>query len=704
MSDPKGIQLRLNETLNNFEIGRKTNFNLDTLEINRIFKSDNLNNKKLTQREIEVSNEFEAKREALRIERQELKLEREEIKKEKKRMREMLSAEKEKWFQQLHRGDFTRDPEEDKIEVGLNKKGCQLDSKTEKALRSIAKMHHLSKIKYPNKKLVTIVFTNNSLLEGAQWQNRTAMKFEGTDIKCQRLASDSIEKEKDFSRANQLLAAFSAFSGLDGESHLGDILIMCNHPTRIKDIQKLVEICAGNGVSERGRHEFRFNVFFDEFDKPRLRSQMFKLFNFIHKKKLAYMINHIQLISATTPSEILREMTKIFPEAVKMINIQKQYKEEDDMVGNYRTILSQEFIPHEGDLNPVEYVKSIKDNKPDIFVPNKIHFIPSRYRVSSHEEMARQKIFLENGYWILIINGQNKEFRSPLGDIEKINLKKKYENGKTKQLYEILTEWRKEHPKSGLVITGNECIERGATFLTNGFKFDYMIISGYFKKDIFKLIQIGGRGQGKTQYVDNFKLIMPQALYDKMEKFIIDDEKLTNAEHDFYDEDLLDSVGKEEPKSLNKNDIAFEAFEGENAENNALARINKILDGIKKLPDWEYREKTFKPSFTHIKNKKVNDVFIKENGFFKERCLGHGNKGKYKVYSLEEMRNTRGEHDSGQATKTYKTHICYENVENASTIRYVICYPKSHLEKIKSPPSVLDQFAQNGVVESKNGD
>ena len=645
----------------------------------------------------------------MRLERQELKEMWREIKKEKKRMREEFRAEKEKLFQQVYRGDFTRDPEEDKIEVGLNKKGCQLDSKTEKALRSIAKMHHLSKIKYPNKKLVTIVFTNNSLLEGAQWQNRTAMKFKGTDIKCQRLASDSIEKEQDFSKANQLLAAFSAFSGLDGESHLGDILIMCNHPTRIKDIQKLVEICAGNGVSERGRHEFRFNVFFDEFDKPRLRSQMFKFFNFIHKKKLAYMINHIQLISATTPSEILREMTKIFPEAAKMINIQKQYKEEDDIVGNYRTILSQEFIPHEGDLDPVEYVKSINDNKPDIFVPNKIHFIPSRYRVASHEEMARQKIFLENGYWILIINGQNKQFRSPLGDIIQINLKKKYENGKTKQLYEILTEWRADHPNSGLVITGNECIERGATFLTNGFKFDYMIISGYFKKDIFKLIQIGGRGQGKTQYVDNFKLIMPQALYDKMEKFIIDDEKLTNAEHDFYDEDLLDSVGKEEPKSLNKNDIAFEAFEGENAENDALERMNEILDGMKEVPDWEFKEQRFRPTFTNIKNKKHKGEYVKEadsngNWFYKERCLGKDNVGKYKIYSLEEMRNTRGEHSSGEATKTYKTHICYENVENASTIRYVICYPKSHLEKIKSPPSVLDQFAQNGVVESKNGD
>ena len=193
MSDPKGIRFRLNETKKKFETERKTNFDLETMEINKRFKSNNLSNKKLTQREIDEA-DIEAKREAMRLERQELKEMWREIKKEKKRMREEFRAEKEKLFQQVYRGDFTRDPEEDKIEVGLNKKGCQLDSKTEKALRSIAKMHHLSKIKYPNKKLVTIVFTNNSLLEGAQWQNRTAMKFKGTDIKCQRLASDYIEK------------------------------------------------------------------------------------------------------------------------------------------------------------------------------------------------------------------------------------------------------------------------------------------------------------------------------------------------------------------------------------------------------------------------------------------------------------------------------------------------------------------------------
>ena len=187
-----------------------------------------------------------------------------EMEKERKEMEKRIREEVERkiWLD-VERGHYNRDPEEYKIDFGLNKKGPQLDSKTEKALRSIAKMHHTHKINYPNKKLVSIVFTNNSLLEGSQWQSRTAAKFKGTNIVCQRLASDAIEKEKDFSKAPQLMAAFYAYSGSSKKQYLGDVLIMCNHYVRIKDIEKLIDVCAGNGASVRSRTEFRFNIFFE---------------------------------------------------------------------------------------------------------------------------------------------------------------------------------------------------------------------------------------------------------------------------------------------------------------------------------------------------------------------------------------------------------------------------------------------------------
>jgi hypothetical protein len=610
----------------------------------------------------------------------------------KRREKELKEEMERKIWSDIARGHYTRNPEEYKIKFGLNKKGPQLDSKTAKALRSIAKMHHTHKINYPNKKLVSIVFTNNSLLEGAQWQSRTAAKFKGTDIVCQRLASDSIEKEKDFSKAPQLMAAFYTYSGSSKKQHLGDVLIMCNHHVRIEDIEKLIDVCAGNGKSARSGIEFRFNIFFDEYDKPKLRYQMMKFIKKMYKENLTYMINHIQLISGTTPSKIMKELTNIAPEAAKMLNIQKHYKEGGDALSDYKTILAQKFIPHEGPEDPINYVKSI-DKKH--FVPGKIYFIPSHWTTKKQEDMAVVKMFKEKGCWILIINGKNKELRSPLGEIIKINLKKRDKNGNTQELYNVLSKWRIEYPNAGLIITGNDCIERGLTFLTDGFCFDYMVISNYFRKDLYKLVQIGGRGQGGSKFVGDFTIIMSQALYDRMKKYIEDDEKLTNAEHEYYDQDLLAQLDeKKEPKSLNKNDIMFEDFGNEN---DAKERMNYILDEMKKVPEWEYREKRFIVGYKHIKNKKHNKKLVAENGFYKERCLGKDNVGKYEVYSLEKMRNTRGEHDSGQATLTYKTHICYEDVEDASTIRYVICYPKSHLDKIK-------EMENAGVEESKSGD
>ena len=43
-------------------------------------------------------------------------------------------------------------------------------------------------------KLISIVFTNNSLLEGKAWKSRTSAKFENQNILVQRLASDVDKK------------------------------------------------------------------------------------------------------------------------------------------------------------------------------------------------------------------------------------------------------------------------------------------------------------------------------------------------------------------------------------------------------------------------------------------------------------------------------------------------------------------------------
>ena len=105
-------------------------------------------------------------------------------------------AQMEMEFYKAKAGDYTRTPDEEKIVFVLNHDLAQCKSKTQLALQYIALYHYHNqeKYRYNNNekpvKLISIVFTNNSLLEGKAWKSRTSAKFENQNILVQRLASD----------------------------------------------------------------------------------------------------------------------------------------------------------------------------------------------------------------------------------------------------------------------------------------------------------------------------------------------------------------------------------------------------------------------------------------------------------------------------------------------------------------------------------
>ena len=116
-------------------------------------------------------------------------------------------------FQRIKMGSFELTPEDESIVFSLNFDLAQCKSKTDKCLQIIALLHKINKQKYSYPtagkpvKLVSIVFTNNSLLETKAWKDRTAAKFCDGDIVVQRLASDVEKKSGDFSKGNELLSA-----------------------------------------------------------------------------------------------------------------------------------------------------------------------------------------------------------------------------------------------------------------------------------------------------------------------------------------------------------------------------------------------------------------------------------------------------------------------------------------------------------------
>ena len=567
--------------------------------------------------------------------------------------------------------DMYEETEPHKVKFYLNWELAQCKSKTEKTLNFIALEHYKMECLNTDKliKPISIVFSNNSLIEAAAWKSRSHIKFNlnhsGKKINCRKLSSD---KNSDYINCKDLKASFmSCVNPKKSYNEFGDVLIMCNHKKRIDDIIMFLKYLDDFDCFETySKYKFRFNIFFDEFDQSKLWGQTIDFIQKSYGNKLSYMINVVQLISATIPSGLISDLKRITgDDNIVLQNLIDDvgYKKEKD----YKTIIEQDFIPHEGPEDPVEYVKSIyrkeeeeKDKKKGdknetndyhkIFKPGKVYFVPSATRQSSHEEMANLNIWKDLGTWVLILNGKHKEFRSPVGEIEKIDFTKKIGENPI-ELRDLLLDWRKRNPTAGLVIVGKLVIERGITFLTkddmgNSFNFDYIFISRYFIKNINDLIQILGRGQGKTKYVQQFTVITQQSVWDRVKNYISDCEKIIDGQPELFDDDMLSNIGVRDPfedikehYELTPDNLNEWISKNVKTKHNKPAKI--------KVSVWVAKEKN-------------------EDGFI----LHEFRKGENKVWSVEEAKKERG----GIPKSGHRIFPCYTDINDSTSLKWYVFY------------------------------
>jgi hypothetical protein len=547
-------------------------------------------------------------------------------------------------IKKIHEGYFEFTEEDYNIDFILNFELAQCRSKTEKALKTIAFLHHGNQTQYGDDetKVLSIVFTNNSLLEGEAWKTRTATKFKNVNIKVQRLASDTKKGSNDFTVGKELIAAFAMYaSDKKYWNMIGDVLIMCNHPTRIKDMFNVIKTM--NGIIPKNGLKFKYNIFFDECDSSNLLGQTCKFIKKIYDNNLTHLINEIQFITAT-PNGLIERLKRITPDADKLLNINNKLEKcsrSTDNVKDYHTIKSHTFLPFEGPGDPVEYIKKLSQDNPTIFRPGKIYFIPSDFYTTGHEKMANLELFKSHGLWVLILNGRHKEFRNPLGEKENI-----MQDLKGKELRDILRSWRERNPTAGLIITGNMVLERGLTFNTNGFNFDYMIISSYFAKKISNVIQLVGRGQGKKKFVDKFTVIMPQILWVKITKYIDDCEKILSENPAFYDENMLETLGKEDKFSHIKQ--------------HTESTLEKLSSWVK-INIFKSSGKSSSIQVRTWKKKNKND-----QGFIMHKF----GESVEKVWSEEETLKQKG----GIAPFSKRIFPCYSDLKDINTLKWYVFY------------------------------
>ena len=410
--------------------------------------------------------------------------------------------------------------------------------KTKKTLDYLREYHYGKSMNNNlNNHIITILITNNSLLETEAWKKRTGNKFKytwcGGKMNVDILSSKKTSK---YTKIQEFEGVLFSNGSVERKKYLPNIVIMCNNPYRVERDMKDLFRCFKNWNNTN--FTFTFNFVFDEIDKPQNLTQFTKF----HKIIQEYEVSNIQdiiLITATPTSNIFNLEKKLINIDNKLKNIIKDDRTQLNL--NYRSFMDHKHIIIEGDMDPIKYIIKTITNDSSLLYKDKpnIIFAPSKIWTRTHDDMGNIPYFKEQGYVTLILNGKFKGFIDEDGNketIEEFNMfhlcKDDYKNGI--EIRDTLRKWKLLNPDTNLLITGNYILERGLTFCTNGFNFTHMFISEYHAKNISHLVQLVGRACGNKKYADECTIICPKMVYKSATKYITNIMSLKDAKMEVY--------------------------------------------------------------------------------------------------------------------------------------------------------------------------
>lgn len=392
-----------------------------------------------------------------------------------------------------------------------------------------------------SRKIVQIIYVNNSIMETKQWFSRVKMKdfkikFNGAEHSIKTVILSS--KSSDYKSMDPLICEYTRqLNGTDTYNKTPDIIIMCSHPKRFNDGIKLFKTLYSFKMN------IRFDITFDEADKllSTISKKFIKKLNISNGRyDLSQMIDNITFVTASPFTEnkfwgICHENEIYF---LKNVNFNKEI-DIDSMMKNYRSSLDSKWYYHENETNnPLEYIKDVFTEQKYIntHVPHIIFAPAHRYKnkvgVGSHMHTAR--FFMKKGYTVLLLNGEFKGFKFPDGSppISIFDYQQKF--GIKGELRDVLRVWRQNNMNMNLIITGNDCINRGITFNTNGFNIDYSILSMYHIKNISDLIQFLGRISGHKKYCKRSIMIAPKKLYNIAKMILTNYNDIISTNPEFF--------------------------------------------------------------------------------------------------------------------------------------------------------------------------
>jgi len=518
--------------------------------------------------------------------------------------------------------------------------------KTEKALSRVAilnaaRLHQLNNDDDDITHSISIIISSCNLAETEQWKIRCKNKF-GRDL---NIATISSKEKKNRGGSGNKIDNFIKSLALLDKNNLPNILLMCCHSQRINN--DLIELLESQRRLGDANWDFKFNLFIDEADKNI--ELVTKSLDDIRRRKLnVNVLNEVHFITATPSLRFWKCLKNIGIDKLDNFDIafgdgiSKEKRLEAEK--RYQSILTQEFEhfdhPHLT-LRAFDYIKYAMHMKVIDLDQRQILFVPGENKVSSHNNI--RDYFLKIGFHVLYHNGKFKGFIFPNG--EKISIddfRKKYNIPENKELREVLVKWNEIFPNHSLAITGYATVVRGLTFNTTGFNFTHMIFSSCHTKNLADFVQLLGRACGNKNYCRTLKIIGLKKPFENAKNFVqnILDLKKENLEK--FDSNMF---------KINKKNV-----------NTAIEKFKSKEEAITKLKAvFHNKGQNRYPKFKSEQN---------EAGYHLNLL-----RTEKRVMSYDYVVRNRG---WGIGSKNYRTHMCYEDINNKDTLVYVICYPKEY--------------------------
>lgn len=254
-------------------------------------------------------------------------------------------------------------------------------------------------------------------------------------------------------------------------------IICCTNFKRIEDIYNLIEEINVN-IAE----QYYFKIWIDEVDK---------FISYIDNTFNDLMINqhNVNVIGLTaTPKRLFDNYSEINVLPIENTTSENYHGWEDNKI----------IIKEINNLNYLGFIEYILDicNDENKIQPNTRWFVPASNTKASHHNVKDLCVQKYN-MCVIIVNGQGLKIYTPT-DV--------YEHKKDAELNTMLIHYINIYNLNiyPIVITGNICISRGITIMSEEFMIDYAILSQCNNK--CEASQLAGRTKGNIKHYRNYKI------------------------------------------------------------------------------------------------------------------------------------------------------------------------------------------------------